>query len=84
MTNWPNWWNWELRLSDHVLTRMEQRHFNEAELRAMLEDSSAVFPAADPGRWLVATRFRGASWNVVLEPDMADAIVVVVTAFELF
>ena len=84
MSNWPDWWSWEIRLSDHVLLRMGQRDFSEADLRAMLDDASGVLPDADPGRWLVLTQFRGVAWNVVLEPDRAEAIIVVITAFEVF
>ena len=33
----PAWWNWELELTLHVLKRMEDRDFNEVDLRMMLE-----------------------------------------------
>ena len=82
--NWPDWWSWELEFADHLLLRMDQRGFNEAELRMMLEEASGMVPDSDPGRCLILTTFRGVAWNVVLEPDHAERIIVVITAFEVF
>jgi hypothetical protein len=79
---WPDWWTWELRFSDHALLRMRQRGFNETDLRIMLADAVSVRPDAEPGRWVVATRLRGDAWVVVLEPDLWERIIVVITAFE--
>jgi hypothetical protein len=82
--NFPAWWSWELECSDHLVLRMGQRDFNAADIRIMLEDASAIVPDAEPGRWLVLTKFRGVAWNVILEPDQAESIIVVITAFEVF
>ena len=84
MIDWPDWWSWDLEFADHLLLRMGQRDFNEAELRMMLEEASGIVPDEDAGRWLVLTNFRGVAWNVVLEPDHAQRIIVVITAFEVF
>jgi hypothetical protein len=40
MSEWPQWWSWELELSPHLMKRMADRGFDETELRLMLEDSS--------------------------------------------
>jgi hypothetical protein len=34
---WPDWWDWQLELVPHLERRMEDRDFNELELREMLE-----------------------------------------------
>ena len=34
---WPDWWNFELELSSHLLKRMVDRDFTEVDLRAMLD-----------------------------------------------
>ena len=34
---WPEWWDWELELSPHLLKRMLDRGFTESDLRRMLE-----------------------------------------------
>ncbi len=38
--HWPEWWDWELELSPHLLKRMEDRQFNEVDLRTMLHRAS--------------------------------------------
>ena len=37
---WPDWWDWELEFTPHLIKRMIDRQFNEVELRAMLADAS--------------------------------------------
>ena len=39
MVEWPQWWSWELEFSPHLLKRMVDRSFNEADLRLMLENA---------------------------------------------
>jgi len=36
-TGWPEWWDWELDLSPHLLERMVDRGFSEVDLRRMME-----------------------------------------------
>jgi hypothetical protein len=83
MSDRPDWWSWEIELSDHLVLRMAQRDFNEADLRTMLEDANSVTPDAIPGRWFISTTFRGSPWAVILEPDLAERIIVAITAFEI-
>jgi hypothetical protein len=33
---WPDWWEWEIDLTPHLLKRMEDRDFSEVDLREML------------------------------------------------
>lgn len=81
MMSMPEWWDWELELSPHLLKRMSDRDFNEADLRTMLEDATALLPNIEPGRWTAATRHDGRTWEVILEPVFDEQIVVVVTAY---
>ena len=60
---------------------MEERRFSEIELRTMLDDASKLVPARRPGRWLIHTRHEGHPWLVVVEPDLDDKILMVVTAY---
>lgn len=30
---WPDWWEWEIDLTPHLLKRMEDRDFSEVDLR---------------------------------------------------
>jgi hypothetical protein len=79
--NWPEWWEWELRFTDHLLGRMYESGFNEADLRTMLADAHTLVRAKRPGRWIAGTRWDEKPWKVVLEPDMERNLLVVVTAY---
>ncbi|GAC1545574.1 MAG: hypothetical protein NVS3B10_09630 [Polyangiales bacterium] len=79
---WPDWWGWELELTPHLERRMEDRDFNEVELRAMLERAQSF--RDDPsveGRFIVTTTHRSRPWEVVVEPDREVLALVVVTAY---
>ena len=63
---------------------MEDREFTEVELRRMLEVASGYRDdALTDGRFIVETQHRGAPWEVVLEPDPDDHLLVVITAYPL-
>ncbi|MDY7009899.1 MAG: DUF4258 domain-containing protein [Planctomycetota bacterium] len=66
---WPEWWQWELELSLHLLRRMIKRQFNEADLRTMLTDATEYKPDVEPERWLISTKWHGRPWEVIVEPD---------------
>ena len=80
---WPEWWHWDLEISSHVERRMEDRDFNEVELREMLEKARSLGPDVIEGRWLVQTRHRGSPWEIVVEPEIRRKLVVVITAYRL-
>ena len=81
MIEWPVWWSWELELSPHLVKRMTDRRFNESELRLMLEDALGYHGNDEPGRWVIETRHRGRSWEVIVEPVPQEEVLVVVTAY---
>jgi hypothetical protein len=83
VTAWPEWWTWELELSPHVERRMEDRDFSEVELRDMLESPDAYREDVVGGRWVVETRFRRQRWEVIVEPDEAERLLVVITAYKV-
>ncbi len=78
---WPDWWSWELELSDHLLDRMVDRAFTEADLRLMMETAAGYREDYEEGRWVVDTRHDAAPWEVIVEPDPDDQVLVVVTAY---
>jgi hypothetical protein len=79
----PDWWDWELELTPHVEKRMEERGLTEVELRALLQDATLLVPDVVEARW-VATGKRGSeTWEIILEPDLDDHVVVVVTAYRV-
>jgi hypothetical protein len=80
---WPEWWGWELELSAHVERRMEDRGFDELELRRMLSQARRWRPDVVCGRYIIETRFGRRAWEVVVEPDHEGHILVVVTAYRV-
>ena len=62
---------------------MEDRGFNEVELRAMLHDAVGCRQDVVEGRWIIDARLRGRSWEVVVEPDDVEQLLVAVTAYPL-
>jgi len=77
----PDWWEWELELSPHLLKRMEDRRFTEVDLRTMLQHAQDLERDVVPGRWLVRARHRRRAWEVIVEPDPTSQLLVVVTAY---
>jgi hypothetical protein len=79
----PKWWNRELELTPHVERRMEDRDFTEVQLREMLERATGYHPDVVEDRFIVEARFKGRAWEVVVEPDQEDDLLVVVTAYRV-
>lgn len=78
---WPNWWNWELEFTAHVLKRMIDRSFSEADLRQMLEEAKEFREDHEEGRWLIETTFDERTWAVILEPLLDEQLLLVITAY---
>lgn len=78
---WPEWWEWELELTPHLERRMEERDFTEIDLRAMLERAESYRPDVVEDRWVIETRHRQQNWEVIVEPDPVERLLVVVTAY---
>jgi hypothetical protein len=53
----------------------------ELDLRRMLEDASGLRPDVEEGRWIVSARHRRRGWEIVVEPDEAERVLVVITAY---
>ncbi|MCH7547532.1 MAG: DUF4258 domain-containing protein [Planctomycetes bacterium] len=83
MHEWPDWWNFEIILSPHVIERMLDRDFSEVELRAMLEDAEGYRPSVMHGRYLITTHLADAPWEVVVEPDHLESALTLVTAYRV-
>jgi len=77
----PPWWDWEIELTPHLEKRMEDRDFTEVDLRRMLERAEAVRDDVVEGRHVIETQHRGRAWEVIVEPDEIDRLLVVVTAY---
>lgn len=80
---WPHWWDWEVELSSHVLKRMVDRSFNETELRLMMSVATGYREDKEPERWVVETVHESRRWEVIVEPDTVDQLLVVITAYSV-
>ena len=83
MTEWPSWWDWELELSSHLLKRMLDRDFSEVDLRSMMEQAVGLHSDIEPGRWVVQAQRGSERWEVIVEPDAVERLLVVITAYPL-
>ncbi|MBA3886126.1 MAG: hypothetical protein H0X67_10405 [Acidobacteria bacterium] len=68
-------------MSAHLLKRMEDRAFNEVDLRHMLEYAMGHRADILAGRFVIETRHAGTGWEVILEPDEVRQLLVVITAY---
>jgi hypothetical protein len=82
--SWPPWWDWELELTPHLLKRMEDRRFNEVDLRTMLEQARSYRRDIVEDRWVIETRHHGRLWEVIVEPEAIGQLLVVVTAYPVW
>ena len=81
VTRWPDWWHWEIELSSHLLKRMVDRGFSEVDLRTMMDGARGYRGDVEPGRWVVDTSREGVPWEIIVEPDAVDRLLVVITAY---
>ena len=63
---------------------MEDRGFNEVDLRAMLERANSYYRDFVEGRWVIEARLRRQSWEIIVEPDIESELLVVVTAYPVW
>jgi hypothetical protein len=78
---WPEWWRWDLELTPHLEKRMEDRQFTEVDLRNMLQMAAGYRPDVVEGRFVVDTKHGSRRWEVIVEPDREESLLVVVTAY---
>ena len=62
---------------------MEDRAFNEVDLRRMLELAAGHRTDILEGRFVIDTRHAGRSWEVIVEPDEMRQLLLVITAYPL-
>jgi len=60
---------------------MLDRRFTEVDLRRMLEHAGGCRGDVVDGRWVVETRHNKKDWEVIVEPDNEQNVLVVVTAY---
>jgi hypothetical protein len=63
------------------MKRMNDRGFNETDVRTMLAQALRLRDDVEPGRWVVDAKLDSRVWQVIVEPDTIDKLLVVITAF---
>ena len=63
---------------------MEDRQFNEVDLRAMLECARSYRRDIVEDRWVIQTRHKEHDWEIIVEPDSIGELLVVVTAYPVW
>jgi hypothetical protein len=81
--NWPEWWNWEIEITPHAEKRMIQRNFNELELRQMIYGARNYKNDIEDGRFKLLTQFKNEEWEVIVEPDYEENLLVIITAYSI-
>ncbi|MDM8523175.1 DUF4258 domain-containing protein [Desulfococcaceae bacterium HSG8] len=82
--SWPKWWDWELEFTPHLYKRMDDRNFNELDIRTMLEHAHSFRADIIEGRWIIETRHRKKSWEVIVEPETGCELLIVITAYPVW
>jgi len=60
---------------------MEDRGFNEVDLRRMLEHASGQRGDILEGRFVIDSRHAAEDWEIIVEPDDVRQLLVVITAY---
>jgi hypothetical protein len=60
---------------------MEDRAFNEVDLRRMLEHAIGYRPDILERRFVIEGRHAGRPWAVIVEPDELRQLLVAITAY---
>ena len=63
---------------------MDDRRFDEIDLRRMLQRASDYRADVTEDRWVIDVRHRRQVWQVIVEPDHDRRLLVVVTAYPVW
>jgi len=60
---------------------MEDRNFTELDLRGMLQHAKTYRKDVVEERWVIESRHDMQRWEVIVEPDPVEQLLVVITAY---
>lgn len=63
---------------------MLDRDFNEVDLRTMLRKATGYKPDVVEARYVIQTKHNRRKWEVIVEPDEGEELLVVVTAYPVY
>lgn len=73
-----------MEFTSHLFKRMQDRMFNELDLRRMLQSAKSYRTDFVEGRWTIETRHEKRAWEVVVEPYATAELLVVITAYPVW
>jgi hypothetical protein len=62
---------------------MLQRNFNEIDLRTLLFSAQNYEADIEEGRFKIKSGLKGNRWEIIVEPDYFDKLLVVITAYPI-
>ena len=62
---------------------MIDRRFTEVDLRRMMEHARGYAPDIVEGRWAIKAHHRRRPWEIIVEPDNEQELLVVITAYPI-
>lgn len=62
---------------------MISRNFNEIDLRSMLSNPFGYERDSEEGRFLIKSVYKHKNWEIIIEPDFEEKVIVVITVFSL-
>jgi hypothetical protein len=62
---------------------MGDRGCTEVDVRLMLENATTHRKDIVEGRWVIETSFGRRRWDVIVEPDVAGRVLLVITAYPM-
>jgi len=60
---------------------MEERLCAEIDVRRMTEYAMDYYRGKREGRWVIEARFRRNLWRMIVEPDLDNEVLAVVTVY---
>ena len=63
---------------------MEDRNFNETDLHEMLQRSRTFKKDIIEGRWVIFTQHKRYAWEIIVEPDDIEELLIIVTAYPVW
>jgi hypothetical protein len=79
----PDWWLWEIEITPHLEKRMIQRNFTEIMLREMLSNVHTYEKDIEEHRYKINVTFKNRKWEIIVEPDLEEELLVIITAYIL-
>jgi hypothetical protein len=62
---------------------MIDRGFSEVDLRLMMQHATKIYVDHEPDRWVIKTEHHAEPWEIIVEPDNAEQLLIIITAYQV-